>query len=127
MILGDSQQRCQSQTKECWDKSDDLPDNATNHDGRLPTEDIRQRTGDERTGPGASGHGGRDAALDQRLGPAALVAVVKGGTLGALVEVALVALHAQLGRQRRNVETEEGTADDRDAGDDIDVADGHGC
>jgi hypothetical protein len=110
----------------CGVEVEGIPDNATNHDGLLPAEAVRQRTGDQRTSPGPSRHGRRDAALDQRLGTAARRAVVEGRAVGTLVEVAFVALHAQLGRERRDIEAEERTADDRDAGDDIDVADRHG-
>ena len=103
-----------------------LPDTAADNDGVLSAETVRQNTRDQSTKPGASRHGSGDASLDQGLGTTALGFVGEWGAHGTFVEVAFVALHTQLGRERRDVEPEEGTADDGHAGDDIDVADGHG-
>lgn len=105
---------------------ENLPDNATDHDCLLSTKAIRKETRDDSTQPRSRRHGGRDASLDQRAWATALLIVVEWGTFGTLVEVASVTLHANLGRERRDVEPEEGTADDGHASNDIDVADSHG-
>ena len=79
-----------------------LPDTCANHDGRLPTKHIGEKTGEQSRDPGSSGHGSGDAALYAGCRTSALV--LRSGR-GTLVEVAFILRCADDGRHGRNVET----------------------
>jgi len=104
----------------------DLPDDTANHNGIPTTKDIREETRNQGTQPGTSGHSSSDTTLSQRFWARALGIIVERRTPGTLVEITFVGVGTQDGRHRRDIETKEGTADDGDGGNYIDVADDHG-
>lgn len=90
-----------------------LPDDGTDHDGLLTSEDIREVARNQGSQPGAAGHGSSNATLDVALRTLAWFI--------ALVEIALVGIGANDGAHGTDIETEQSTPDNGHRCNDIDL------
>ena len=68
----------------------DSPDDAADHNGRLPPKTIGEDTGNQSTQPRTTSHRGRNTTLNERSGTTAVLVVIKRRSFRALVEVTFV-------------------------------------
>lgn len=122
MHLGVEVQSSDSRCAQCGVAEPHSPDDGADHDGLLPPQDVREKAGDQSTEPGATGHGGGDAALDARTRTGAV-----RRTRGALIEVTQILFGSDDGGHGRDVEAEQATANDGYGRDEVDVPNRHGC
>ena len=95
----------------CGDDTANDPDDCTDHDCLLSAKDIGDVAGAESSEPGTTGHGGGDTTLD--IGAWAATATLT------LVEVTFVGVSANDGTHRRDIKTEETTANDCDGSNEV--------
>lgn len=105
----------------------DLPNNTTNHNSILATKTIRNETRDESTEPRTTGHGSGNTTLSEGAETTTDVIVVEWRAPRPMIEITLISRRADNGRHRRDIETEQCTANDGHRRDGVEIPhDKHG-
>lgn len=89
----------------------DLPYHGANHDGFLPSQDIRKKARQQSPQKRTPGHGSGDSSLHVSSWACA---VIVGRGRAALIEIAFILPCAKDGRHGRDVKAEQATSNDGD-------------